>query len=47
MTLKSAAMLLVGGALFFFPEPITSIIGATLVLAAFGLEDESPVGGGS
>jgi hypothetical protein len=47
MSLKSAAMLVVGGAMFFFPEPITSVIGATLVLAAFGLEDESPVGGGA
>jgi hypothetical protein len=45
MALKQAAMLVVGGAMFFFPEPITSVIGAILVLAAFGLEDEAPVGG--
>ena len=45
MALKQAAMLLVGGAMFLFPEPITTVIGSILVLAAFGLEDEAPVGG--
>lgn len=47
MSLKQLGMLLTGGALFFFPEPITSIAGIVLVFAAFGLEDEAPVGGGS
>lgn len=45
MALKSAAMVIIGGAMFLFPEPITSVIGAILVLAAFGLEDKAPVGG--
>lgn len=41
-TAEKIGMILVGGALFFFPEPITSVTGVILILAAFGLEDEAP-----
>lgn len=45
MSLEQLGMLLVGGALFFFPEPITSIAGIVLIFAAFGMKDAAPVGG--
>lgn len=47
MSLKQLGMLAIGIPMFWFPEPVSTIIGATLVLAAFGLEDEAPVGGGA
>lgn len=40
--LQQAAMIVIGAALFFFPEVITSIVGAILILGAFGLEDKAP-----
>lgn len=40
--LATVGMLAIGVFLVVIPEPATTLFGALLLLAAFGLEDEAP-----